>query len=171
LGRTGGPRRGLCCVRMFWVMLEECFVFFAGFKQDSSGFLGDPRGCPRHHPPPSHGLATSLWQRRHAQRPVRWRPRLPSSLPSLSPRRPAGAATPLHHRWSFGHGDLEGAAEREEQGPRRARMRGSDLGRQLERRCFLPPAPLRGPRVRPRARAGRASLLPPARRPIPPSAA
>jgi hypothetical protein len=37
-------------VRMFRVMFEEClcFVFFAGFKQDSPGFLGDPRGCPRH---------------------------------------------------------------------------------------------------------------------------
>jgi hypothetical protein len=40
LGRSGGPRgpsrRGLCCVRMFRVMFEEClcFVFFAGFKQD-----------------------------------------------------------------------------------------------------------------------------------------
>jgi hypothetical protein len=31
-------------------MFEEClcFVFFAGFKQDSPGFLGVPRGCPRH---------------------------------------------------------------------------------------------------------------------------
>jgi hypothetical protein len=52
-GRTGRPwgpsRCGLCCVRMFWVMLWEClcFVFFADFKQDSPGFLGDPRGCPR----------------------------------------------------------------------------------------------------------------------------
>jgi hypothetical protein len=52
LGRSGGPRgpsrRGLCCVRMFCVMFEEClcFVFFAGFKQDSPGFLGDPRGYP-----------------------------------------------------------------------------------------------------------------------------
>jgi hypothetical protein len=24
------------------------FSFFAGFKQDSPGFLGDPQGCPRH---------------------------------------------------------------------------------------------------------------------------
>jgi hypothetical protein len=24
------------------------FLFFAGFKQDSPGFLGDPQGCPRH---------------------------------------------------------------------------------------------------------------------------
>jgi hypothetical protein len=23
------------------------FLFFAGFKQDSPGFLGDPQGCPR----------------------------------------------------------------------------------------------------------------------------
>jgi hypothetical protein len=23
------------------------FLFFAGFKQDSLGFLGDPQGCPR----------------------------------------------------------------------------------------------------------------------------
>jgi hypothetical protein len=23
-------------------------LFFAGFKQDSPGFLGDPQGCPRH---------------------------------------------------------------------------------------------------------------------------
>jgi hypothetical protein len=53
LGRSGGPRgpsrRGLCYVRVFRVMFEGClcFVFFAGFKQDSPGFLGDPRGCPR----------------------------------------------------------------------------------------------------------------------------
>jgi hypothetical protein len=28
---------------------ERCalFLFFAGFKQDSPGFLGDPQGCPR----------------------------------------------------------------------------------------------------------------------------
>jgi hypothetical protein len=25
------------------------FLFFAGFRQDSPGFLGDPQGCPRHH--------------------------------------------------------------------------------------------------------------------------
>jgi hypothetical protein len=24
------------------------FCFFAGFKQGSPGFLGDPQGCPRH---------------------------------------------------------------------------------------------------------------------------
>jgi hypothetical protein len=52
LGHSGlrGPSwRGLCCVRMFCVMFEVClcFVFFAGFKQDSLGFLGDPCGCPR----------------------------------------------------------------------------------------------------------------------------
>jgi hypothetical protein len=35
---------------VFRVRFAEClcFVFFAGFKQDSPGFLGDPRGCPRH---------------------------------------------------------------------------------------------------------------------------
>jgi hypothetical protein len=29
---------------------KRCFLllFFAGFKQDSPGFLGDPQGCPRH---------------------------------------------------------------------------------------------------------------------------
>jgi hypothetical protein len=47
---AGPSRRGLCSVCMFWVMFEEClcFVFFAGFKQDSPGFSGDPCGCPRH---------------------------------------------------------------------------------------------------------------------------
>jgi hypothetical protein len=34
------------CVRLS----EGCFVsFFAGFKQDFPGFLGDPQGCPRHY--------------------------------------------------------------------------------------------------------------------------
>jgi hypothetical protein len=35
---------------VFRVRFAEClcFVFFAGFKQDSPSFLGDPRGCPRH---------------------------------------------------------------------------------------------------------------------------
>jgi hypothetical protein len=49
VGRGGHRSVGLCCVRMFCVMFKVClcFVFFAGFKQDSSGFLGDPRGCPR----------------------------------------------------------------------------------------------------------------------------
>jgi hypothetical protein len=34
------------CVRLS----ERCvlLLFFAGFKQDSPGFLGDPHGCPRH---------------------------------------------------------------------------------------------------------------------------
>jgi hypothetical protein len=34
---------------MFWVMLEECFVFFAGFKQDSPGFLGTLVAVPDSH--------------------------------------------------------------------------------------------------------------------------
>jgi hypothetical protein len=34
------------CVRL----IKRCvlFLFFAGFKQDSLGFLGDRQGCPRH---------------------------------------------------------------------------------------------------------------------------
>jgi hypothetical protein len=65
-GRTGGPwgpsLRGLCCVRMFWVMLGEClcFVFFAYFKQDSPGFLGDRRGCPRQLPPSIYGRTSQV---------------------------------------------------------------------------------------------------------------
>jgi hypothetical protein len=49
VGRGGHRSVGLCCVRMFCVMFEVClcFVFFAGFKQDSPGFLGDPCGYPR----------------------------------------------------------------------------------------------------------------------------
>jgi hypothetical protein len=39
-----------------------------------------------------------------ARRLARRRPRLPSSLPPLSPQRPVGAATPLHHGRSFGAG-------------------------------------------------------------------
>jgi hypothetical protein len=48
LGRSSGPRgpsrRGLCCVRTFCVMFEVClcFVFFAGFKQDSPRFFRGP---------------------------------------------------------------------------------------------------------------------------------
>jgi hypothetical protein len=40
VGRGGPSRRGLCYVRVFRVMFEGClcFVFFAGFKQDSPGF-------------------------------------------------------------------------------------------------------------------------------------
>jgi hypothetical protein len=51
LGRSDGPRgppwRGLC--RACFVLGLRCvcvLCFFAGFKQDSPGFLGDPRGCP-----------------------------------------------------------------------------------------------------------------------------
>jgi hypothetical protein len=54
LSRSGGPqgppRCGLCRVCMFYVRFEVGLVlcvFFAGFKQDYPGFLGDPRGCPR----------------------------------------------------------------------------------------------------------------------------
>jgi hypothetical protein len=43
----GGHRnvgRALCvCLSKRCVLL----CFFAGFKQDSHGFLGDPQGCPR----------------------------------------------------------------------------------------------------------------------------
>jgi hypothetical protein len=46
-GPWGPPQRGPC--RVCVLRLEVCFVlFFAGFKQDSPGFLGDPQGCPRH---------------------------------------------------------------------------------------------------------------------------
>jgi hypothetical protein len=31
------------------------FLFFAGFKQDSPGFLGDPQGCPRQQCQGQHG--------------------------------------------------------------------------------------------------------------------
>jgi hypothetical protein len=33
------------------------FLFFAGFKQDSFGFLGDPQGCPRQLSPRAHWAA------------------------------------------------------------------------------------------------------------------
>jgi hypothetical protein len=45
-GRGGHRSVGRAlCVRLS----ERCvlFLFFAGFKQDSSGRLGDPQGCPR----------------------------------------------------------------------------------------------------------------------------
>jgi hypothetical protein len=48
LGRSGGPwgpsRCGLCCVRMFCVRFGVClcFVFFAGFKQDSPRLFRRP---------------------------------------------------------------------------------------------------------------------------------
>jgi hypothetical protein len=43
------------CVRLS----KRCvlFLFFAGFKQDPPGFLGDPQGCPRQLPP--HALQWS----------------------------------------------------------------------------------------------------------------
>jgi hypothetical protein len=77
----------------------------------------------------------------------------PTPFP-LSLQKPTGAAAHLHHERSFSHNDLEGAA---------AAVR--------ERRHFLPPAMLHGPCRCPRAWAGCAGLLPPARRPIPPSPA
>jgi hypothetical protein len=43
-----GGHRGVGCAVCVCFVLCLCFVFFAGFKQDSPGFLGDPRGCPRH---------------------------------------------------------------------------------------------------------------------------
>jgi hypothetical protein len=45
VGRGGHRSVGhaVCVLR-----LEVCFIlFFAGFKQDFPGFLGDPQGCPR----------------------------------------------------------------------------------------------------------------------------
>jgi hypothetical protein len=47
----GGHRGVGCSVRVCFMLgstLGLCFAVFAGFKQDSPGFLGDPRGCPRH---------------------------------------------------------------------------------------------------------------------------
>jgi hypothetical protein len=47
VGRGGHCSVGRApCVRLS----ERCvlFLFFAGFKQDSPGCLGDPQGCPRH---------------------------------------------------------------------------------------------------------------------------
>jgi hypothetical protein len=47
VGRGGHRSMGHApCVRLS----ERCvlFLFFAGFKQDSPGCLGDPQGCPRH---------------------------------------------------------------------------------------------------------------------------
>jgi hypothetical protein len=41
---------------MFWVMLEEYFVFFAGFKRDSSGFLGTLVAVPDSSPRASVGV-------------------------------------------------------------------------------------------------------------------
>jgi hypothetical protein len=42
VGATVAWPRRVCVLR-----LEVCFIsFFAGFKQDSPGFLGDPQGCP-----------------------------------------------------------------------------------------------------------------------------
>jgi hypothetical protein len=40
-----GVGRALCAC-----LSKRCvsFLFFAGFKQDSPSFLGDPQGCPRH---------------------------------------------------------------------------------------------------------------------------
>jgi hypothetical protein len=47
VGRGGHRSVGRAlCVRLS----KRCvsFLFFAGFKQGSPGFLGDPQGCPRH---------------------------------------------------------------------------------------------------------------------------
>jgi hypothetical protein len=43
-----GGHRGVGRARCV-CLSERCvlFLFFAGFKQDSPGFLGDPQGCPR----------------------------------------------------------------------------------------------------------------------------
>jgi hypothetical protein len=46
VGRGGHRNVGRAlCVRLS----KRCvlFLFFAGFKQDSPGFSGDPQGCPR----------------------------------------------------------------------------------------------------------------------------
>jgi hypothetical protein len=46
VGRRGHRSVGRAlCVRLS----KRCvsFLFFAGFKQDPPGFLGDPQGCPR----------------------------------------------------------------------------------------------------------------------------
>jgi hypothetical protein len=45
MGRGGHRNVGRAlCVRLS----KRCvLLFFAGFKQDSPGFLGDPQGCPR----------------------------------------------------------------------------------------------------------------------------
>jgi hypothetical protein len=49
---TPVDRRGHCSVgRALCVRLSKrcaLLLFFAGFKQDSPGFLGDPQRCPRH---------------------------------------------------------------------------------------------------------------------------
>jgi hypothetical protein len=48
VGRGGHRSVGRApCVRLS----ERCvlFLFFASFRQDSPGFLGDPQGCPRQH--------------------------------------------------------------------------------------------------------------------------
>jgi hypothetical protein len=62
LGRSGGPRgpsrHGLCCVRMFCVRFEVClcFVFFAGFNQDSPVLKGTLVGVPDSSPRASAGV-------------------------------------------------------------------------------------------------------------------
>jgi hypothetical protein len=117
-------------------------------------------------------LAASLRGRRHARRPTRRRPRLPNSLrsPPAEAGRGSGSSAPweeLRPRQPRGCGRSRAGVS----GSPAPRVRGSDFGRRRERQCFLPPAALRGPRRRPQARAGRAGLLPPVRRPIPPSSA
>jgi hypothetical protein len=103
----------------------------------------------------------------------------PTSLPWLDDLPPAAEACPEAGAGLWLLCTMGGASPRR---PRRcgraggarspaARVRGSDFGRRRERRHFLPPTPLRCPRRRPRAQEGRAGLLPPARRPIPPSPA
>jgi hypothetical protein len=62
-GRGGHRNVGRAlCVRLS----ERCvlFLFFAGFKHDSPGFLGDPQGCPRQDGRSSSGdlpSLSSLW--------------------------------------------------------------------------------------------------------------
>jgi hypothetical protein len=44
-GHRGVGRARCVCLSKRCILL----LFFAGFKQYSPDFLGDPRGCPRHH--------------------------------------------------------------------------------------------------------------------------
>jgi hypothetical protein len=47
-GPRGPPWCQLCCARVLGSRLVYVLRFFAGFKRDSPGCLGDPYGCPRH---------------------------------------------------------------------------------------------------------------------------
>jgi hypothetical protein len=61
VGRGGHRSVGhALCVRLS----EGCvlFLFFAGFKQDSSGFLSVPQGCPDSSPRASAGMPARLPQ-------------------------------------------------------------------------------------------------------------